>query len=125
GTSNDRNNGRRTGGPDNVSGPRREERAERRDFGRNTPHDFGRSPVQQPAAPRVEPFEPSNDPGKPPQTLHVYAYGVARNRLVQAAKRMRLPVAAGEDLTNAQAVVTLKNYYRPRPKLIVHAERRG
>ncbi len=123
--SNERNNGRRGGGSERVSGPRREERLERRDFGRSSPNDFARSPSQQTATSRVEPFEPSADAGKPPQTLHVYAYGVARNRLVQAAKRMRLPVVVEEDLTNAQAVVTLKNYYRRRPKLIVDAERRG
>ena len=74
--SNDRNNGRRGGGSERVSGPRREDR---RDFGRNTQPEFGRSAAPQAAAPRVEPFEPSSEPGKPPQTLHVYAYGVARN----------------------------------------------
>src|SRR5262249_46251320 len=48
-----------------------------------------------------------------------------RNRLMQAAKRMRLPLVVEEDFANAQAVITLKNYYRRRPKLIVDAERRG
>lgn len=62
---------------------------------------------------------------RPLQTLHVYAYGVARNRLQQAAKRMRVPLVVEEDLQNAQAVLTLKNYYRRRPKLIVDAERHG
>ncbi len=38
---------------------------------------------------------------------------------------MRLPVVVDEDFENAQAVVTLKNYYRRRPKLIIDAERRG
>jgi stage III sporulation protein SpoIIIAA len=58
-------------------------------------------------------------------TLHVYIYGVARNRLHQAAKRLNLPLVIESDLKQAQAVVTLKNYYRRRPKLIVDAERRG
>lgn len=60
-----------------------------------------------------------------PQPLHVYAYGVARNRMISSARRMRLPLIVEEDLGNAQAIVTLKNYYRRRPKLIVDAERRG
>jgi hypothetical protein len=76
------------------------------------------------AAPRAETFEPTTEAGRP-QPLHVYAYGVARNRLLQAAKRMRLPVMVEDDLGGAQAVITLKNYYRRRPKLIMDAERRG
>ena len=59
------------------------------------------------------------------QPLHVYAYGVARNRMISSARRMRLPLIIEEDLGNAQVIVTLKNYYRRRPKLIVDAERRG
>jgi stage III sporulation protein SpoIIIAA len=57
--------------------------------------------------------------------LTVYAYGVARNRLFQAAKRLHVPLTVVEDFGDANAVVTLKNYYRRRPKLIADAERRG
>jgi stage III sporulation protein SpoIIIAA len=57
--------------------------------------------------------------------LRVYAYGVARNRLQQAAKRLHVPVTVLDDLREADAVVTLKNYYRRRPKLILDAERQG
>jgi stage III sporulation protein SpoIIIAA len=117
-------NGRRpTNGtvlPGERFGTRRDERGttvERR--------DFGRSATTNAQAASPQPFEPAAEPGKLPQALHVYAYGVARNRLVQAAKRMRLPLIVEEDFANAQAVVTLKNYYRRRPKLIVDAERRG
>jgi stage III sporulation protein SpoIIIAA len=59
------------------------------------------------------------------QPLKVYAYAVARNRLQQAARRLHVPMTVTEDLGGADAVVTLKNYYRRRPKLIVDAERRG
>jgi len=55
----------------------------------------------------------------------VYAYGVARNRLQQAARRLNLPARLTDDIRQAAAVVTLKNYYRRRPRLIVDAERRG
>ena len=57
--------------------------------------------------------------------VSVYAYGVARNRLQQAARRLRLPVQLADDAGQATAIVTLKNYYRRRPRLIVDAERRG
>ena len=59
------------------------------------------------------------------QEVRVYAYGVARNRLQQAARRLHVPAALTDDFAQADAVVTLKNYYRRRPRLIVDAERRG
>ncbi|MEO1166850.1 MAG: AAA family ATPase, partial [Chloroflexota bacterium] len=57
--------------------------------------------------------------------MKVYAYGVARNRLHQAAKRLNVPLQVIDDFGQADAVVTLKNYYRRRPKVITDAERRG
>jgi stage III sporulation protein SpoIIIAA len=62
---------------------------------------------------------------KPNQPLHVYAYGVSRDRLLLAARRLRVPVVVEENFSDAQVVVTLKNYYRRRPKLISDAEKRG
>jgi len=59
------------------------------------------------------------------QTIRIYAYGVARNRLEQAAKRMRLPAIVTEDLDEAQALVTLKAYYRRHQKIVGDAEERG
>lgn len=58
-------------------------------------------------------------------SMKVYAYGVARNRLHQAAKRLNVPMEVIDDFGQADAVVTLKNYYRRRPKVITDAERRG
>jgi hypothetical protein len=57
--------------------------------------------------------------------IRVYAYGVARNRLQQAGRRLHVPIALTDDFNQADAIVTIKNYYRRRPKLIVDAERRG
>jgi stage III sporulation protein SpoIIIAA len=59
------------------------------------------------------------------ETVRLYAYGVARNRLQQSAKRLHVPAVMIDDFGQADAIVTLKNYYRRRPKLIVDAERRG
>lgn len=59
------------------------------------------------------------------QNVTAYAYGVARNRLYQAARRLRVPLTLTDDAGQANLIVTLKNYYRRRPKLIVDAERRG
>jgi stage III sporulation protein SpoIIIAA len=55
----------------------------------------------------------------------IYAYGVARNRLIQAARRLHVPVQIVDDAGEADMILTLKNYYRRRPKLIVDAERAG
>jgi len=59
------------------------------------------------------------------QPVRVYAYGIARNRLEQAAKRLRLPATVSEDLDDAQALVTLKTYYRRHQKIVGDAEERG
>jgi nucleoside-triphosphatase THEP1 len=57
--------------------------------------------------------------------VRVYAYGIAHNRLEQAAARLQLPVIITEDMGEADIVMTVKNYYRRRPKLISDAERRN
>src|SRR5258708_4089909 len=112
----DRNSGRNGNGhvsqPDRSSGPRRAE-----------PRNGQPEQAQTLYTGRGEAAADESNMLRPP--LHLYAYGVARNRLLQAAKRMRLPVLVDEDFEHAQAIVTLKNYYRRRPKLIIEAERRG
>ena len=70
-------------------------------------------------------FEPGQAGRRGMQTLRVYPYGVARNRLQQVARQLHVPVEIVDDLDEAQAIVTLKNYYRRRPRLIVDAERQG
>ncbi len=59
------------------------------------------------------------------QNLRLYVYGVARNRLQQSARRLRVPLTIVEDFAQADAIVTIKNDYRRRPRIIVDAERRG
>jgi len=58
------------------------------------------------------------------RTLKVLAYGVARNRLFQAAKQLGARVIMVENLPDADVLVTLKSYYRKRRRLINDAERR-
>jgi hypothetical protein len=55
----------------------------------------------------------------------VYPHGVARNRLMQAAKRLGVPAVIVKDVSDANALVTLKTYYRDRQQTIVDAEHRG
>lgn len=59
------------------------------------------------------------------EPVQVYAYGVARNRLEQAARRLNVPLILTDDFGEAQAIVTLKTHYRRRPRLITDGEKRG
>src|SRR5512146_1142478 len=52
------------------------------------------------------------------QSLKIYPYGVARNRLLQAAKRLGVPAIIVKDPSEANALVTLRTYYRDRPQAI-------
>jgi stage III sporulation protein SpoIIIAA len=61
----------------------------------------------------------------PLQTMRVYPYGVARNRLIQAAKRLGVPVMVVKEFGEADVLVTLRTYYRKRQRPIVDAENRG
>ncbi|MFN2120771.1 MAG: R3H domain-containing nucleic acid-binding protein [Anaerolineales bacterium] len=58
-------------------------------------------------------------------TVKIYPYGVARNRLMQATKRMGVPALIVKDPSEANALVTLRTYYRDRQQPIVDAEHRG
>ena len=59
------------------------------------------------------------------QTVRVYAYGVAKNRLQQAAKRLGVPAIVVRDVSEADALVTLRTYYRNRQQTVMEAEQRG
>jgi hypothetical protein len=50
---------------------------------------------------------------------------VARNRLAQAAKRLEVPIVVVNEAAEADALVTLRSYYRKRQHPIVEAENRG
>ena len=65
---------------------------------------------------------PSPGDAKPTRVL---PYGVARNRLERAIRRMRMPVHLVGDVGQAQVLITTKAYYRKRPRLVKDAERRG
>jgi stage III sporulation protein SpoIIIAA len=59
------------------------------------------------------------------QTIRVFPYGIARNRLERAARQLQVPVHIVKDLAQAEVLITTKAFYRKRPRLIVDAERRG
>jgi stage III sporulation protein SpoIIIAA len=57
-------------------------------------------------------------------TRRVFPYGVARNRLRQAAKKLSVNIEIVDDVGEADVLVTLKNYYRRRRRVISDAEQR-
>jgi stage III sporulation protein SpoIIIAA len=61
---------------------------------------------------------------RPARTLRVFAYGVARNRLIQAARRLSVHIEIVDNLHEADVLVTLKSYYRRRQRIIADAEQR-
>ncbi len=64
-------------------------------------------------------------PGAPLKTLRVFPYGVARNRLMQAAKRLGVPALVVKDLSESDMMMTLRPYYRSRQQMVIEAEERG
>jgi hypothetical protein len=76
-------------------------------------------PESQPATPNAA---PGGSNGEGTKTIRVFPYGVARNRLYQAAKQLGIKVVIVENLPEADVLVTLKSYYRKRRRLINDAE---
>ncbi len=96
------------------------ERGNGRNGQRNVNMVRGNRPGRRGGNAEIKPEDPANL-----ATFKIYAHGVARNRLNQASRRLHVPLNIVDDFGQADAVLTLKNYYRRRPRLIVDAERRG
>jgi hypothetical protein len=94
----------------------------------------GRQPVNPPTQPLPQPQpdsasetqnQPSSVAASALRTVRVFAYGVARNRLMQAAKRLGVPAVVVAEVAEADALVTLRTYYRNREQTVMEAEHRG
>jgi hypothetical protein len=78
-------------------------------------------------------LSPSNEADSPSQPVSrnplpivkIYPYGVARNRLMQSAKKIGVPAVIVRTIDEADALITLRSYYREHQATIVEAERRG
>jgi stage III sporulation protein SpoIIIAA len=92
--------------PERISRAREQERDE-------LPAPFAYAPSQ--------PAE-SNGRRKP---LRVYPYGLNQNRMRQVSRRLGVPLVLVSDLAQADALLTLRTYYRKRPAAVEEAERRG
>jgi stage III sporulation protein SpoIIIAA len=59
------------------------------------------------------------------EAVKLHPYGVSQNRLRQSAKALNVPMIITDDVDEADALLTLKSYYRKRPVVISDAETRG
>jgi stage III sporulation protein SpoIIIAA len=101
---------------------RLDKRLENNKNGKSNVRDVKRPP---PASEAATPIPESESRRANLQPVRVYPYGVARNRLMQASKRLGVPAIIVRDLGEADALVTLRTYYRNRQQSIVDAEHRG
>jgi stage III sporulation protein SpoIIIAA len=62
---------------------------------------------------------------EPQRSRRIYAYGIGQNKLLQAAKALQVPMLLVHEVSEADAVITLKNYYRKRPQPVAEAEERS
>jgi hypothetical protein len=93
---------------------------------------FSRSNVSQRQSPSTqqtglleESFEKIESEKQALKPISIYPYGVARNRLLQAAKQLNVPARIVRTLKDAEALLTLRRYYRERQQPVVEAEQRG
>jgi len=111
------------------SGEIRISRAARTSGGRRDPQGFRRQADQLGSEiPPVQPLEsPTDLQLKEPDldAAHIFPYGIARNRLAQSAKHLRVPIIIEKNIEDAQIVVTLRTHFRKRQRVIVDAENRG
>ncbi len=59
------------------------------------------------------------------ENLPIFTYGVARDRMLKAAKNLNVPVSIEKNVKDARIAVTLKHHYRDNPKAIAQAEEIG
>jgi stage III sporulation protein SpoIIIAA len=109
-----------------ATGPATRTRSERgRASQRGTGLESGPYPSAQPTDALPPLRSPSVEARGPLSPVKIYPYGVARNRLMQSAKRLGVPAIVVREPEEADALLTLRAYYRNRQQAIVEAEERG
>ena len=68
---------------------------------------------------------PATGQARAHRPMAVFPFGVSRKRLEQAVRELAVPVTVARDLEEADAVVTLRNYYKRKPGALRDAESHG
>jgi stage III sporulation protein SpoIIIAA len=79
--------------------------------------------LRESAAP--EAVTPVAPPSRSHRPLSLFGFGVSRKHLEQAVRELGVPVHVARELDEADAVVTLRNYYRRKPSALRDAESGG
>jgi stage III sporulation protein SpoIIIAA len=90
-----------------------------------TPHSLEERESGRSTAPRPSPAPVARQVWEAKEPVSILPYGIARNRLERAARRMRVPIYLAKDLGQAEVLITTKGFYRKRPRIVADAERRG
>jgi hypothetical protein len=61
----------------------------------------------------------------PSPTIAIYPFGISRLRLEQAIKATQVPAEIADDVRIADAVITMRSYYRRKPPALRDAEERN
>jgi stage III sporulation protein SpoIIIAA len=72
-----------------------------------------------------EPSGVGTTPVRSHRPLSLFGFGVSRKHLEQAVRELGVPVHVARELDEADAVVTLRNYYRRKPSALRDAESGG
>lgn len=88
-----------------------------------TPIQAASADVPTQTNPRSSPWPTADQVRNSP--LRIYPYGLNQNRIRQASRHLNVPVFLVNDLGEADALFTLRTYYRKRPQVIADAERRN
>jgi hypothetical protein len=59
------------------------------------------------------------------RTIHVVGFGISRKKLEQAVRSLDLPVVVVREVEEADALITLRNYYRQKAPALREAEARA
>ena len=89
----------------------------------NLEKEYERERLGQNAQSTQTQFTPSH--GLSLKPISIYPYGVARNRMSQAVKKLGVPATIVRNLSQADVLITLKSYYRDHQKPIAIAEEKG
>jgi R3H domain-containing protein len=103
------------------SAPAPEERDARRELEQAIAEMDGRESLDRP----IGAGRPADDRARTHRPMSVFAFGVSRKRLEQAVRELGVPVTVARELDEADAVVTLRNYYKRKPAALRDAESNG
>jgi stage III sporulation protein SpoIIIAA len=109
-----------------FGGRTRKRRMQEPEDGRGELRGETRAPLAPPS--NGSHYDPDDEPqAEAPRrnVIRIYPYGIGQNRLRTAASTLKVPVQIVDNLNAADAVMTIKNYYRQQPAPILEAERRN